>query len=293
MNYYAFHVGDYSSATRHLSMLEHGAYRLLLDVYYTRECPFPPALRDVCRLVAARGRQEEQAVRSVLEEFFTLTDDGWRHERCDAEIARANEKKAKASQSASARWSNAKRPTDGQGPHSDGNANAYANAPPNAPPNAMRTHSDGNAPKPKPNSSLPSVESAARAPECGPPNEPTQAGMACRLMREAGATGVNPSDPRLLQLLAQQVTPRQLGDLAAELRDRGKAPSMAYVVGTMAGRLRDAAEQPPAPPGAAGRVGKAATGFGAEIDRISSAIDRARGVGPSPETIDVEARRVG
>ena len=37
MNYYKFNVGDYSAATRHLSMLEHGAYRLLLDVYYTTE----------------------------------------------------------------------------------------------------------------------------------------------------------------------------------------------------------------------------------------------------------------
>src|SRR5690606_1969349 len=52
----------------------------------------------------------------------------------------------------------------------------------------------------------------------------TLAGQACRLMREAGIPRVNPSDPRLLQLLAQGVTPQQLGDLATELREAGNAP---------------------------------------------------------------------
>lgn len=60
-------------------------------------------------------------------------------------------------------------------------------------------------------------------------------------MKRAGLQRVNPSDPRLLELLSQGVTPAQLGDLAVELcAGRPEPPGMAYVVATMAGRLRDA-----------------------------------------------------
>lgn len=53
MNYYPFHIGDYLSATRHLSWEEDAAYRRLLDTYYTNEKPLPSELRAVCRLVLA------------------------------------------------------------------------------------------------------------------------------------------------------------------------------------------------------------------------------------------------
>ena len=41
MNYYERHLGDYAKDAGHLSMLEHGAYSLLLDRYYTTEQPIP------------------------------------------------------------------------------------------------------------------------------------------------------------------------------------------------------------------------------------------------------------
>jgi len=91
MNYYPHHIGDYNSATRHLTMLEHGAYRLLLDLYYTREAPLPADLAAVCRLVVARSKEECKAVEQVVKEFFALASDGWRHKRCDEEIVKANE----------------------------------------------------------------------------------------------------------------------------------------------------------------------------------------------------------
>lgn len=137
-------------------------------------------------------------------------------------------------------------------------------------------------------SSLRSESLAARA--------GTQAGQACRLMREAGIPRVNPSDPRLLQLLSQGVTPQQLGDLATELREAGNAPETAsYVLKAMEGRLKAAAAMPSHPPGTAQRAGKRpGSAFGDEIDRISAAIDgRTRPAQPDPVTIDVEARRVG
>lgn len=92
MNYYKRHIGDYAAATRHLSLLEHGAYCLMLDLYYTSERPLPADEKAVQRLVGARSKEEREAVSLLLHEFFTLSDDGWRQFRCDEEIAKKVEK---------------------------------------------------------------------------------------------------------------------------------------------------------------------------------------------------------
>jgi uncharacterized protein YdaU (DUF1376 family) len=84
LNYYPFHIGDYASATRHLSWDEDAAYRRLLDVYYTHEKAIP--VDKVYRLVVATSRQQKQAVDTVLQDFFTSTPDGWMHERCEMEL---------------------------------------------------------------------------------------------------------------------------------------------------------------------------------------------------------------
>lgn len=86
MNFYAFHIGDYASATRHLSWEEDCAYRRLLDVYYTREEPLPDDLRAICRLVVASTPEQRQAVEVVLHEFFHQTEAGWISPRADREI---------------------------------------------------------------------------------------------------------------------------------------------------------------------------------------------------------------
>lgn len=94
MNYYSFHIGDYLSATAHLSIIEHGAYRRLLDIYYIHESPLPDDVKQVYRLVGARGKEEREAVDSVLSEFFQSTPEGFRHDRCDHEIALCNKNRA-------------------------------------------------------------------------------------------------------------------------------------------------------------------------------------------------------
>lgn len=84
MNYYPFHIGDYASATRHLSWDEDAAYRRLLDVYYTLERAIPE--EKTYRLVVATSKTQRQAVDTVLADFFIKTPDGWFHERCEEEI---------------------------------------------------------------------------------------------------------------------------------------------------------------------------------------------------------------
>ena len=125
MNYYERHIGDYLKDTAHLSLLEHGVYGRLLDVYYTRECGIGET--EAARLVGAKSKEERVALESVLAEFFTRAEGTWTHGRCDAEIERYRDKQRKASASANARWQGAKS-------HTERNANA------------MRTHSEGNAP---------------------------------------------------------------------------------------------------------------------------------------------------
>lgn len=70
----------------HLTLLEHGVYRLMLDKYYTFEGPLPSDTKTVQRLLGARSNCEQEAVTILLDEFFTLETDGWHHSRCDAEI---------------------------------------------------------------------------------------------------------------------------------------------------------------------------------------------------------------
>lgn len=94
LNYYARHIGDYLRDTAHLSLLEHGVYTRLLDVYYTREASFPVDSGAIARLVGARAKDEISALKTVLSEFFTVTDTGYTHKRCDAEIAKYQERSA-------------------------------------------------------------------------------------------------------------------------------------------------------------------------------------------------------
>lgn len=90
MNYFERHLGDYARDAGHLSMLEHGAYTLLLDRYYTTEQGIPAdTAHRICR---ARTRDERAAVDAVLAEFFTLTNGVWVNGRAEREITKMRAK---------------------------------------------------------------------------------------------------------------------------------------------------------------------------------------------------------
>lgn len=107
MNYYSHHIGDYTTDTAHLSLLEDGAYRRLMDRYYTTEAPLPADESALFRVVRARLPDEQEAIRVVLAEFFDLTDEGWAHKRCNAEIEAFKAKSGKAADAANKRWGKA------------------------------------------------------------------------------------------------------------------------------------------------------------------------------------------
>lgn len=106
MNYYERHIGDYLKDTSHLSLLEHGVYSRLMDVYYTREGGLPQA--EVARLIGARSKDERAALAAVLTEFFVLIDGVYQQDRCEREIARFRSKSEKAKASINKRWEKAR-----------------------------------------------------------------------------------------------------------------------------------------------------------------------------------------
>lgn len=83
MFYYPLHIGDFRSATVHLSVAEELAYRRALDWYYETEAALPLDAQWVSR----RLRVNPNDLQTVLDDFFVKTDDGWVNARCEAEIA--------------------------------------------------------------------------------------------------------------------------------------------------------------------------------------------------------------
>jgi uncharacterized protein YdaU (DUF1376 family) len=100
MHYYQFNIGDYASHTRHLTAIEDIAYRRLLDLYYLHERPLNSGSASVARQI--NMREYETEVSSVLEEFFTLTNDGWINVRADKEISHYRGKIEQASRAGKA-----------------------------------------------------------------------------------------------------------------------------------------------------------------------------------------------
>lgn len=111
MNFYKFHLGDYYKKTSHLSMLEDGAYRRLIDAIYLREGPLPADREQVHRLVKAFTKAEKTAVDLMLAEFFVLTDAGYTNARCDEELVETKERSERARQSGLASGRSRKRST--------------------------------------------------------------------------------------------------------------------------------------------------------------------------------------
>jgi uncharacterized protein YdaU (DUF1376 family) len=84
MHYYKRNIGDYAKKTGRLSILEHGAYTLLIDSCYDRE-RFP-TMREAIEWSWAISAEEVAAVESVLTRFFDLVDGRYIQNRISEEI---------------------------------------------------------------------------------------------------------------------------------------------------------------------------------------------------------------
>lgn len=104
------YVADYLADTGHLSAAEHGAYMLLIMHYWTNG-----GLPDDERRLARIARMSEDEWRAARDELASFFQDGWRHARIDAELAKSEEISSKRKAAAEQR-------------HNKSNANASANA---------------------------------------------------------------------------------------------------------------------------------------------------------------------
>ena len=68
MHYYKKNIGDYAKKTGRLTMLQHGAYTLLIDSCYDRETF--PTIDEAIEWTWASSTEEIEAVKFVLKKFF-------------------------------------------------------------------------------------------------------------------------------------------------------------------------------------------------------------------------------
>jgi uncharacterized protein YdaU (DUF1376 family) len=104
MNWYSHYIGDYSRDTGHLSLVEEGAFRRLLDCYYATEKPLHANASLLHRVCRAHTDEERAAVDRVVAEFFILGPDGYHNQRADLELSKSKHVSEKRAKSAKKRW---------------------------------------------------------------------------------------------------------------------------------------------------------------------------------------------
>jgi len=83
VHYYQHHIGDFIKATARLSDAQTIAYLRLIWMYYDTERPLP----DDLEVMAMKVGSSVADVQLLLKAYFVRDDAGWRHTRCDKEIA--------------------------------------------------------------------------------------------------------------------------------------------------------------------------------------------------------------
>ena len=114
MHYYQYNIADYRKDTTHLTLLEHGCYRQLLDQFYLDEKPLPADEEKLFRLFNARTEDEKTAIKNVLKDLWTKTEDGYVQGRSKTEIELYKDRLETASKSAKKRWDKGSMPTQCQ-----------------------------------------------------------------------------------------------------------------------------------------------------------------------------------
>ena len=122
MHYFSLHIGDYRRDTMNLDFDEHGIYLLMIQEYMLNETLFSNDLSEVYWELGLKSEKNKEICKNLLKKFFIQTKKGYKHKRCDEEIAKYRDKSDKARNSASMRW-DSKRNANAMRTHSEGNAN--------------------------------------------------------------------------------------------------------------------------------------------------------------------------
>jgi len=236
MNYYERHLGDYAKDTAHLSMVEHGAYTLIMDRYYSTEQGIPDDQKY--RVARAKLKEEKEAVDVVLSEFFQLEKGVWIKGRIEQEITKA-QSKIKAAQENGKRGGRPKsNPTETKikpSGFSVGSENKTQSKAHHTPYTIHHT--------PDTNHQTEVIKGSnthtATFSEHGISARLTS-GHVCKRLTQLGISHCNPGHPDLAALLVAGATLAEF-EGAAEIAIR-KGSGFAYVLGTVKGQREQAAK---------------------------------------------------
>jgi len=108
MHYFEYNIKDYRADAFQLTLIQHGAYRQLIDQYYLNEKPLTLNIDDLCYELLIRGDDEKKAIVFILEKFFDKTEDGYAHKRCDVVIKKYKAKSNQSRNAVNTRWAKEK-----------------------------------------------------------------------------------------------------------------------------------------------------------------------------------------
>ena len=255
MNYYERHLGDYSKDTAHLSMIEHGAYGLLLDRYYSTERAIPAD--QAYRIARAQKKEEKNAVDVVLQEFFYLSDDGWKNKRCDEEIEKYSKKKPESESKKENDRERQRRSRDRRKTLFESLRTYGIVAPWDASTEELQAalsqachqgcHEYVTPPVTRDNTANHTPDTSNQTPDTininthtgeSPPGTPTKAAAVCVLLKSEGIGSVNPNHPKLIELIEDGAEIGMFSEAARVAREKQKG--FAYVLGTVRGQMQEA-----------------------------------------------------
>lgn len=231
MHYFKRNIGDYAKKAGRLSMLQHGAYTLLIDSCYDRE-RFP-TLDEAIEWTWASTTEEIEAVTFVLRKFFALEGDVYVQKRIQEEIAEYHEKAETNRRIAIERETKRKE-------KSTNRAQVVNESPPNHKPRTINQeplkpeviHTEATT-----HPEYTELSDQARV----IPIQPGTAGACCKTMMSNGILGCNPHHPTLTALLEAGATEDEFSHAARSAVEKGKA-SFAYVLGTVKRQREEAAK---------------------------------------------------
>lgn len=105
MHHYRKHIKDYRAKTSHLSLLDHGVYNQLMDLYYLNEHPLTGDFDELSWEIGARTDEEIASLRRILRHYFDQNSDGnYTQNKIEEELQAIYEKSEKARKSAQTKW---------------------------------------------------------------------------------------------------------------------------------------------------------------------------------------------
>ena len=231
MIFYKRMIGDIQAKTGHLSLSEFGAYDRLLDHYYSTEKGIP---KDrVLSIARAVSKEDRKAVEFVLEEFFTLGEDGlYRQGKTEEMIADA-QPKIEAARTNGAKGGRPKK----QKTETQQKPTGFLNG------NLEETQEGDFSKASQSQSQITGIPNLVAKDEIELDTHTarvSEPGKVCLAMKAEGIGDVNPGHPDLLMLLDAGATVAEFEGAARTAAAKQKG--FAYAIGTLKRTRQDAAK---------------------------------------------------